>query len=84
VSVTRCVTAERTLLADLRAGCHAPLGAWTELDGDELTLTAVLLSANGEHRLEATETGSAAEPESIGSAVARALLTAGGEELVRT
>ncbi len=81
--VTTCVTAERSLLKELRAGCHAPLGVWTEYADDELTLTAVLLSLDGEHRLEATETGDFAQPAAIGSAVARSLLTAGGHELVQ-
>ena len=54
------VTAERALLATLEAGCAAPIGALahvdTTTDGDVLTLDAVVCSADGRHRLTATET----------------------------
>jgi hydroxymethylbilane synthase len=48
----RCsVTAERQVLADLEAGCSAPVGALAELvegeDGEELWIRAVALSPDG-------------------------------------
>ncbi|MET3861589.1 hydroxymethylbilane synthase [Dietzia sp. 2505] len=41
------VTAERRLLAELEAGCTAPVGARAELDGGVLTLHAVAASHDG-------------------------------------
>jgi hydroxymethylbilane synthase len=76
------VTAERSLLRALRAGCHAPLGVWSETDEDCLTLTGVLLSLDGQTRLEATATGDRGESEHIGRDVADQLLAAGGDQLV--
>lgn len=76
------VSAERALLSSLRAGCHAPLGAESIIEGDHLSLTGVLLSADGSRRLESTVTGSVDEPESIGRAVASSLLDQGGGELL--
>ena len=75
-----CVSAERSLLRALQAGCHAPLGAWTELDGDQLSLTGVLLSPDGTTRLEATAKGTRATAADLGSDVACQLITAGGQE----
>jgi hydroxymethylbilane synthase len=46
------VTAERALLAALRGGCLAPIGAWARLvDSGALRLSAVVLSADGRQRL---------------------------------
>lgn len=77
-----CVTAERALLSTLRAGCHAPLGVATSLNESELSLTAVLLSADGRQRLETSENGSVSQAQEIGKAAAMALLAAGGDKLV--
>ena len=45
------VTCERTVLAELEAGCSAPVGALAEVvegdDGDELWVRAVALSPDG-------------------------------------
>ena len=53
-SAHRCVTAERSLLAQLRAGCHAPVGAATSIAGEELLLEAVVLNPAGTQRLFAS------------------------------
>lgn len=76
------VIAERALLRTLRAGCHAPLGAWAEINDQTLTLTAVLLSHDGNSRLEQSASGSVNEPELIGIATAEKLLEAGASVLL--
>lgn len=75
------VTAERALLRELRAGCHAPLGAWAELQ-TELTLTGVLLSHDGRKRIEKSFTGAIENAEQIGIEVAQALICDGGQCLL--
>ncbi|MEZ6130025.1 MAG: hydroxymethylbilane synthase [Planctomycetaceae bacterium] len=81
-SVLSCVTAERSLLRALRAGCHAPLGATTDLDGESLELNAVLLSPDGRQRLTARGSSQIDDASELGAAVARQLLKSGGESLV--
>jgi hydroxymethylbilane synthase len=76
------VLAERALLRTLRAGCHAPLGAWTAVDGDQLTLTGVLLSLDGKTRIEQTASGSVDHAEQVGIQVAELLLSNGAESLL--
>lgn len=76
------VLAERSLLRTLRAGCHAPLGAWTQVDGDQLTLTGVLLSLDGKTRIEQTAKGLVADAEDVGIQVAELLLSNGAESLL--
>ena len=81
-SVLAATTAERSLLYELRAGCHAPLGCESRIDGDEISLTGVLLSLDGQTRLEQSATGRVSEAKSVGANVAKALIAAGGEKLL--
>lgn len=81
-SVLAAVTAERTLLSVLRAGCHAPLGVWTQSDGVQLKLDAVVLSTDGNERLTATVSGSTADPRAIGVEAAEKLRAQGAERLL--
>ncbi len=80
----QAVRAERRLLHALRAGCHAPVGVYTQYEdsGRTLSLTAVLLSPDGRRRLEATARGPAENPEAVGQAAADDLLAAGGDDLL--
>jgi hydroxymethylbilane synthase len=70
------------LLRELRAGCHAPLGALTDLENGQLRLQAVLLSSDGTRRLEAEGSASADAADALGRQVAAKLLEAGGGDLV--
>jgi hydroxymethylbilane synthase len=45
------VTAERTLLAALDAGCHAPVGAHAQVAGGDLRLRAVVYALDGSRRI---------------------------------
>ena len=80
--VLAAVTAERSLLAELRAGCHAPLGALTILEGNRLSLCGILLSLDGVIRLEAEASGTIDEASKLGVTVAESLLENGGDKLV--
>lgn len=77
-----CVNAERSLLADLEAGCHAPVGALTRIEGDALTLDAVVLSPDGRKRLQATATQTSGQAIELGRTVAGALRQQGADALV--
>ena len=76
------VAAERTLLEHLRGGCMAPVGALGRAEGSRLSLSAVVLSADGARRLTANEVGSTEEAESLGVRVASMLLDQGAAELI--
>ena len=77
------VVAERTLLASLRGGCLAPIGAWgrVEVDG-RLHLSACVLSGDGSSRLFADRFGNVADAVDIGRKVAESLLADGATELI--
>ena len=81
-----CVAAERRLLADLEAGCSAPVGALAEVvegdDGEELWLRAVALSPDGALDVRRSGTGRPSEAEGLGAAVAKEMLDEGAADLL--
>jgi hydroxymethylbilane synthase len=79
------VVAERALLARLRGGCMAPVGAWGRVEGEELHLSAAVLSDDGTRRLEARDLvhGFALmDAEQLGFRVAAVLLAQGAAEMI--
>jgi hydroxymethylbilane synthase len=79
------VLAERSLLARLRGGCMAPVGAWGRIEGNSLQLSSIVLSADGTRRVEAHDAADASDPrnaEQLGVRVADALLVQGAAELI--
>jgi hydroxymethylbilane synthase len=79
------VLAERALLSRLRGGCMAPVGAYGRFEGQQLHLSAVVLSADGLRRLEVrdfVQGGIASDAEKLGGRVADVLLAQGAAELI--
>ncbi|MBW3539096.1 MAG: hydroxymethylbilane synthase [Planctomycetes bacterium] len=76
------VTAERALLAALRAGCHAPVGVWTRHEAGRLVLEAVVLSSDGRERLHVRTERPPAEAADLGGHAADELLARGAGRLV--
>ncbi|HZB68182.1 MAG TPA: hydroxymethylbilane synthase [Ornithinibacter sp.] len=81
-----CTTAERVLLADLEAGCTAPVGALAEVvegvDGPELSLRAVVAAPDGSADLRRSLVGEVADPAALGHRLARLLLEDGAADLI--
>jgi hydroxymethylbilane synthase len=75
-------TAERALLARLRAGCHAPVGAHTWLDQQDLCLEAVVLSRDGQTRICDRGRGPVNDAVALGQEVAQRLLARGAAALI--
>ena len=80
------VTAERQVLADLEAGCSAPVGALAEVaegdEGDELWLRAVALSPDGVLSIRRSAHGTPSEPAALGRALAAEMLLDGAGTLL--
>ena len=71
------VTAERAILAELEAGCAAPVGALAEVvddvDGPVLSLRAVVAATDGSSDLRRSATGPLEQAEELGRRLARTL-----------
>jgi len=76
------VTAERSLLANLRAGCLAPVGVWGRIEGGQLLLDAVVLSADGKQRLSARIEDVPRNAFDVGQRAADDLLKQGAAQLI--
>ena len=85
------VVAERTLLADLEAGCSAPVGAIAEVvesiddDGrvfEELSLRACVAAVDGSDVIRASGIGNPGRPAELGLSVAAELFELGAREVM--
>ncbi len=76
------VLAERAMLASLRGGCLAPVGALGRCVGGELSLEGVVLDGQGTRRLHVAATGPPEDAEALGQEVARQLLDQGAAQLI--
>jgi len=75
-------TAERALLRTLEGGCHVPVGAFAELDGDTLRMRAVVCSLDGTQSVEGAMEAPAEGAKALGVALAEDLLARGGEAIL--
>jgi hydroxymethylbilane synthase len=76
------ITAERALLAHLRGGCMAPVGAWGRIEKGALHLTAVVLSVDGKSRLLASGSAALSEAETLGRTIGDELVKKGADQLI--
>jgi len=80
------VTAERSLLAALEAGCSAPVGALAEIaegdDGLEVFLRGVVVALDGSDAVRLSATGPAHEALEVGHRLAAELLDLGAATLM--
>jgi hydroxymethylbilane synthase len=77
------ILAERAMLAALRGGCLAPVGAWGRAEDDgRLRLTAAVLSHDGKERIIAEATGDLTNSTDLGHRVADELLAKGAATLI--
>jgi len=77
------VLAERAMLSAVRGGCLAPIGAWGRIENDDLLhLSAVVLSADGQQRIETSVSGKPMDAEAIGNHAAEDLLSQGAAQLI--
>lgn len=86
------VTAERVLLAELEAGCSAPVGAIAEVvesideDGrvfEELSLRGCVATVDGSDVIRASGIGTPGQAAELGRSVAAELFDLGARELMR-
>ena len=77
------VLAERSLLRALGGGCQVPVGALGSMKDGDLMLAGVVASPDGTRVVRGEVTGSPESPEDLGQELARALLAAGAEDVLR-
>ena len=76
------LTNERLLVNRLDGGCSTPIGALLEIDGETVTLTAVVAAPAGDRAVRAKHTGPRAETANLLQKVIDELLAGGASEII--
>jgi hydroxymethylbilane synthase len=82
VPTRAAVTAERALLSALGGGCLTPIGAHARVEGEQLHLMAIVLSADGARSVRNIAQGPATEAQRIGRELGEKLLEQGAARLL--
>ncbi|MFM7425196.1 MAG: hydroxymethylbilane synthase [Elainella sp.] len=77
----RCY-AERSFLRELEGGCQVPIGVNTAIEADQLTLTGMVASLDGQQLVKDSITGATAEAEALGIQLAHRLRDQGATEIL--
>jgi hydroxymethylbilane synthase len=78
------VTAERAANKVLGGGCHVPVAAFAQLQGDKLSLQALVGSVDGKTILSCEHQGNRASPVKLGEIAARDLIEQGANGILAT
>lgn len=73
----QAVLAERAMNRALQGGCQVPIGAFAEIDGDQLYLRGLVGQLDGQQILQAEVRGAAIDGEALGQQLAGMLLAQG-------
>jgi len=76
------VAAERGFLTGLDGGCQVPIAAWSQLEGESLTLTGFVAGVNGENPIRISVSGPASKAWELGAGLADQVLAAGGKAIL--
>jgi len=80
---TRTATqAERHLLEAMQGGCSIPLGVYSHISGDSITLKAMISDIEGKNYIELSETGHINHAETCADKLAQKLLDSGGKKIL--
>ncbi len=74
--------AERQVLVTMQCGCHAPVGAFAKITGEDIEILAFISDLEGENFISRRLTGLAADAYTITEKIANELLDAGGREIL--
>jgi hydroxymethylbilane synthase len=77
------VLAERAFIRKIGGGCKVPLGAIAQVQNNELSLHASVLSPDGKTKIQTSKVGDPASPEELGFKVAQEILVIGAASLIR-
>jgi len=75
--------AERRVLVTMQCGCHAPVGAFAKIAGDDMQICAFISDLEGKNFISRRLTGPAADADNLAEKIANDLLDAGGREILK-
>ena len=81
VTSQRCL-AERAFLRELEGGCQVPIGVNSNVQRDEICLTGMVASINGNKLIKDKFIGNINNPEEVGKKLAEKLKLLGAEKIL--
>jgi hydroxymethylbilane synthase len=75
--------AERQVLVTMQCGCHAPVGAFAKIVGNDMEIRAFISDLEGKNFISRRLTGPAADADNLAEKIANELLNAGGREILK-
>ena len=75
--------AERAIARVLEASCQSPVATFASIDGDDMTVTALVAMPDGSRVIRDSVSGKPADAEQLGESLARRLLDQGAGEVLR-
>lgn len=79
-----CTKVERDFLRTLEGGCTAPIGAFASIKGDQIELDGILLSIDGQTKIEIKKQTTLSNHRNFGVLCAKEVLENGGADLMRS
>ena len=77
----RCL-AERAFLRELEGGCQVPIGVNSKIQNEQLCLTGMVASLDGERLIKDQYIGNINDPEEVGKELAKKLKLQGADEIL--
>ncbi|PMB19737.1 hydroxymethylbilane synthase [Fischerella thermalis] len=77
----RCL-AERAFLRELEGGCQVPIGVNTEINDNNLTLTGIVASVDGQKLVKDSISGATKDAEQLGIELAQRMRGQGAQEIL--
>ena len=78
----QATVAERAFLYQLEGGCRLPIGAYAEVNGDQLYLQGLVASSDGTRLVRDEIRGKTAQATQLGLELAERVLSAGGKAIL--
>lgn len=76
--------AERTVLENLHGGCSIPIGVWSQISRNKITIVAIVCDLEGKKCVKLSDTGHIDKARKIAEELAQKLLKAGGAQILST
>jgi hydroxymethylbilane synthase len=77
-----CVEAERGMSRALAGSCTVPLGAYAQMQNNQITIAGFVASVDGKEMVREELTGSIENPEKLGQLLAEKLVALGANRIL--
>lgn len=81
-STQTAIEAERGFLRNVEGGCQVPVGSFTKIENNKITITGFVASVDGSEYLQDSETGLIKDAEATGVKLAQNLIEKGAKRIL--